>query len=1225
MKASQFLSRLLGAAVLVGVAALPAIAQITTGTVTGTIKDEQGLAVPGATVVLVSETRQTRSAPAITGNSGDFVFPNVSADTYAVEVTMDGFRTTRRGNVAVSGGDRVGVGDLTLSVGGASETVTVTGDAPLIQSQSGERSFRITATEVENLPIGTGRNFATLTALTPGVTGTTTRLGGGGQNNIMMDGVSTMDTGNNGQLLQMNPEAIAEVKVLTAGYQAEYGRSSGLQITAVTKGGSNQFHGSLYGIMRNSDWNSNSWVNQINGTPKQVAKDSDYGYSFGGPVGRPGGDNKLFFFYSQEYRPRTSANILRQFRVPTALERQGDFSQTRDNNGNLFNLIKDPRSTSPCTAANTAGCFQDGGVLGRIPQDRLYQTGINILKLWPEPNITQAPGTNHNLEFLSPQFKTLSYQPAVRVDYQFSSKLRMTGKYTGQKGFRGTTPGTIPGFNDTYNAYPWVHAIATTVDYALGPTTFVEVTYGFSNRRLGQIVVGPNSNRFDAGLGALPQLYPNANIVPDGSYNQSVMEDVAPPFFVNGRAELAPTYSWGNRIGAQPPNLAYPAFLNTNPTQDVSISVTKLLGRHTMKTGFYSNHSRKQQNLNQRNALPFQGQLAFDNDTNNPLDTGFGFANAAVGVYTAYTQQSSFVEGKFVYSQIEGYIQDNWRVNNKLTLDYGVRLTHQQPQYDANGQASNFFLDRYSRSAAPAQYAPGCPNNVFPCEATRQAMNPTTGQLMGPGTAALIGQIVPNTGDLTNGIVRAGDGISKYNYEWPKLAAAPRFGAAYSVKDDQSLVIRGGVGLFYDRPDGDSIYYQSQNPPTSTNQTVRNGQLQTLGAGNAVASLGVPTLINYRYDNPKLPQSVQWNVGTQMVMPFAMAADVSYVGQHASHVHQSFQSNSAININAVDFGAAFLPVNQDPTRAPSAVPGATAYVQELLNPIRGYENIDQQWQSFDRTFHSMQFSLTRRFRDGYSFGANYTLTLSDKGTTGVPVRLQHAADGSYSVRDDQEQFNELMSNPGLQRHIVKANFVWDLPNMDSGSGVGRKITAALANDWQISGILTAGSAAPYDVTVQYQNNGANVNLTGSPDYAPRVVINGDTGSGCSGDRFNQFNTAVFSGPLPGSVGMESGRNYLKGCADHRLDMAIARSFNVGSGRLIQLRMEMYNALNAVIYNSRVTQLQLVSPQNQTIRNSQFLANGDVDPARVRTTAAGFGAVNGAMDMRAIQLQVRFQF
>ena len=133
----------------------------------------------------------------------------------------------------------------------------------------------------------------------------------------MMDGVSTMDTGNNGQLLQMNPEAIAEVKVLTAGYQAEYGRSSGLQITAVTKGGSNQFHGSLYDIMRNSDWNSNSWVNKINGTPKAVAKQSDWGYSFGGPVGRPGGEQQAVLLLLAGVPAAHAANILRQFRVPT--------------------------------------------------------------------------------------------------------------------------------------------------------------------------------------------------------------------------------------------------------------------------------------------------------------------------------------------------------------------------------------------------------------------------------------------------------------------------------------------------------------------------------------------------------------------------------------------------------------------------------------------------------------------------------------------------------------------------------------------------------------------------------------------------------------------------------------------------------------------------------------------------------------------------------------------
>jgi hypothetical protein len=232
------------------VGAVPASAQITTGSVAGSVKDNQGLRVPGATVTLINEARNTRMAPVVSSATGDFVIPNVTAGTYTIEVSMSGFKSLLLNGVSVGGGDRVSVGELTITLGGVSETVMVSGEAPLIQSQSGERSFRVTTAQVENLPIGTARNFSALTSLTPGVTGNTTRLGGGGQNNIMMDGVSTMDTGNNGQLLNMTPEAIAEVKVLTAGYQAEYGRSSGLQITAVTKSGSNTFRGSVYDVLR---------------------------------------------------------------------------------------------------------------------------------------------------------------------------------------------------------------------------------------------------------------------------------------------------------------------------------------------------------------------------------------------------------------------------------------------------------------------------------------------------------------------------------------------------------------------------------------------------------------------------------------------------------------------------------------------------------------------------------------------------------------------------------------------------------------------------------------------------------------------------------------------------------------------------------------------------------------------------------------------------------------
>src|SRR5262249_24047848 len=200
---------------------------------------------------------------------------------------------------------------LTLEPGGTRETVFVVAEAPLLQASSGERSFAITTQQFENLPINRG-NFTSLMVFTPGVVQTgasagATRLGGAGQNNIMMDGISAMDTGNNGQMLNMNVDAIGEVKILTQGYQAAYGRSSGLQITAVTNSGTSQFRGSAYDIQTNSDWDSNSWVNEKNGDPKPKQSTKTLGYTIGGPIGKPGGNNKLFFFYSHEYRPVTTA------------------------------------------------------------------------------------------------------------------------------------------------------------------------------------------------------------------------------------------------------------------------------------------------------------------------------------------------------------------------------------------------------------------------------------------------------------------------------------------------------------------------------------------------------------------------------------------------------------------------------------------------------------------------------------------------------------------------------------------------------------------------------------------------------------------------------------------------------------------------------------------------------------------------------------------------------
>ena len=1247
------------------VVASPVGAQITTGTVTGSVKDPTGAVIPGATVVLISETRGTRSAPAITNETGDYVFPNVTADTYTVEVTLDAFKTVRRAGIAVSGGDRVGIPALTLEPGALAESVTVVGQSPLVETRSGERSYAVTSTQLDNLPVprNNATSFTSFTAFTPGVVAAGasaggTRLGGAGQNNIMMDGISAMDTGNNGQMLNMNIDAIGEVKVLTQGYQAEFGRSSGLQITAVTKSGTNQFRGSAYDIQTNSDWDTNSWVNQKNGDLKPKTSTKTLGYTIGGPVGKPGGNNKLFFFYSHEYRPQTLAinnGIPIRIRVPTALERAGDFSQTRDNNGALFNLIKDPTSTLPCQASNTAGCFQDGGVLGKIPADRLYSVGAALLGRYPLPNLTQLPGMNYNYEVAAPTTDNLIQQPSIRVDYQALSKLRVSGKYSGQRARKLITPGAIQGFTDVQNPYPYITNYGVTVDYQVNNSTFLEGTYGFIRNQLagggsigsiltGGILVNPSANL--ASLPGFPLIYPNAGVVDPRSYAFGVLNDLHPSWFDGTKINLPPAYGWGNRISGNtgdlpgPPNQLYPGYLNINRTQDLAISLTKVSGAHTYKAGFYNNHSFKAQNTGAGGVpnLGFQGYVNFGNDTNNALDTGFGFANAAVGVFTQYLQQSKLIEGSMIYNNTEFYLQDNWKLNSRLTLDYGVRFTHQSPQYDQFLQMSNFFPDQWSLANAPLLYVSGCSNGATVCSGNaRNAVDPRTGQILtAPGaanTAAAIGTVVPGTGSLTNGVLQAGNGIADTSYTWPKLVVGPRFGMAYDLTGSETFVFRAGGGLFFDRPDGNTVFSIPGNPPISTSQDLRNGQLQTLGTG--LSTVGVPAMITFQY-GAQVPSSWQWQAGVQTALPAAMVLDVAYVGNRGFNRLRAFQggSNGAVDLNAVDIGAAFLPQNQDPTLGTSSVPGATAYTTNLLRSLRGFSNINEQETRYWDEYHSIQMSINRRFRNGLAFGTNYTLGLSFKGNTGLQLRLQHAADGTISVRPDQAAYEQLNENLALQRHVIKSYAVWSIPSTPSSFGTVAKY---VLDDWQLSGVLTAGSAAQpltgannqsngrYDLTYQYQNNGLPVNLTGSPDYTPKVVFVGDPGSGCSSNQYAQFNTAAVHGPTYPSVGLESSRNIFGGCADHTVDLAIAKIVRLGGNRNLQFRLDAFNVFNVVVINDRNRNVIFNNPTDQKIQNSQYLPDGSLDPARVTPKTAGFGAATGAQPMRNMQLQIRFAF
>ena len=458
-----------------------------------------------------------------------------------------------------------------------------------------------------------------------------------------------------------------------------------------------------------------------------------------------------------------------------------------------------------------------------------------------------------------------------------------------------TRPGLIPGFTDVLQPYPFITKYPVTANYMLTPSTFLEGTYGFIRNELADgneagILVNDSANRLN-GLAQFPLLYPDAGLVPNDSYAYEVLEDVKPPFWDGTRMNLPPTFSWGGRVGAAPPNQRYPGWLNINRTQDVAISLTKISGRHTIKAGFYNNHSFKAQNVG---GTAFQGAVEFDNDTNNLLDTRFGFANAAVGVFRRYSQGSKFVEGSMLYNNTEFYVQDNWKVNSRLTIDAGVRFTRQQPQYDQFQQMSNFFPELWTAGAAPVLYIAGCSNGAVTCSGnTRNAMNPITGQILtapgSPNTQAAIGTPVPGAGNPLNGIRQAGDGISKYGYTWPTLVVGPRFGVAYDMTGDQTLILRSGGGIFYDRPDGNTAFSIPSNPPIATSVDLRNGQFQNLGQGLSFGP--VPGMTTFQYE-AKVPASAQWQAGFQKTLPWSSVVDVSYVGNHGYNRLGGFQNGN---------------------------------------------------------------------------------------------------------------------------------------------------------------------------------------------------------------------------------------------------------------------------------------------------------------------------------------------
>ena len=597
-------------------------------------------------------------------------------------------------------------------------------------------------------------------------------------------------------------------------------------------------------------------------------------------------------------------------------------------------------------------------------------------------------------------------------------------------------------------------------------------------------------------------------------------------------------------------------------------------------------------------------QYNFVDNTSNPLDSGFGFANAALGVYNQFSQASGYFIGKYRYNNVEFFGQDNWKVTSRLTLDYGMRFYWIQPQYDEDLQTSNFLPNRFSAADAPRLYRPVCIDNAPTCSGSnRRAAEPTA--MVGgfvPSAAntidgAYIGRLVPNSGKLLNGIVQAGAGIENGLYRNRGIHFAPRFGFAYDLKGNQSFVVRGGGGIFYDRPQGNVVFDLLTNPPTTLQPTFFFGQMQTINTGQVL--LAPPALVAYDRGG-KNPTSYAFNLGVQHKLPFEAVLDVSYVGTLGSHLLQRR------NINAPAYGAAYLPGNQDPTIAASAT-GSAALPVDFLRRYQGFGNISYIEPASSSNYHSLQSSLNRRFSKGLLLGVTHTWSKA-LGTQGADLP------GITSFGAPRIDNNNRTANYGPQdfdrRHNFNVNWVYELPKVTENP-----LLAYGLNNWQVSGIYRYQTGAPYNVGYTIPGL-SGYGVTGTQqNEGGRIALIGNPGSGASGNPYRQFNVDAFTTPGLGSNGLESGRNFLYRAPINSWDISLSKNFRIKERTRVELRLDTFNTLNHTQFDGINSTLNVTSLTNRTPTNL----------ASETGNKNGFGAVTSVRPPRNMQISARFQF
>ncbi len=1206
-------------------AASAILGQSTSGTITGIVKDGSGAIVVGATIRVDNAAiglRQTASTLA----NGEFVIPNLPPGAYSLEAEAGGFKKTRQTGITLSPGDRLSVGQIALELGATTDSVTVSAEAGELQlkSESGERSDLITNRQIKDLALN-GRNPFDLLKTIPGIASnvngqvsSTSGLsdfsvngGRGNQHEMSIDGSSNVDTGSNGSVhVTVNPDAISEVKILGSNYQAEYGKAAGGTVSFLTKSGTQQFHGSGRFFHRNEGLNANDFFRNAEGSnpdgsakqPRTLYRYNYFGYDLGGPLYIPGkfnkDRNKLFFYVNQEfYRQLVPATSTRNIRVPTAAELTGDFSKTTDGSGNRV-YIKDPLLSGTCSASSQQACFA-GNV---IPLSRINANGQSLLKVLPAANFDGGSQFNYTSALSSTYPRR---EDILRIDYNISDRTRLAGRY-----IHNNENQTVPygaqaaqtNFPLTNWAYPRTGLNASfTLTHTFSPTLVNEFIFGPSNNDLLISDISGGALRTNTGV-KVPELYPNAN--PDG---------------------YVPGLSFSGVAGQTFPTVTFNGVTwhNSNWTLNFIDNLTKVLSRHTLKTGIFVQNNRKDQDSLQ---APANGAFVFSNNANNPLNSGHPYANALLGNYDQYRQSSRRITALLRYLTVESYVQDTWKVNQRFTLDYGIRLAYLQPQHDAQAQLGYFNPALYDAAKAARLYEPILVGGQT--RAVDPANRPTAPTINNTLPSNYVALIVPGSSTLGNGIGQESKGYPGGGQDVSKILWAPRLGFAYDLFGKGKTVVRGGFGISYDRIGGNFTNNSIANPPNVLQPTLYFGQINDIQAGNGV---NAPSNVTGTPRDGKIPNVYSYSIGIQQAIGFKTVFDIAYVGTLSRHL------GVVRDLNASAYGSTFQAANQDPTKfangvVPAVEPGLpSAYSQagysfsganakrvEFLRLYPDYGTIANREFSGTSNYNALQVSLNRRLSTNLTFGVSYCwsklLTTANNDTETVSTFDTRGHDYRLGTFD--------------RTQIFVANYVYDLPSVSKHLG-GNKLLKLLLDDYQVSGITAFSSGPPAELGFTIQGVTASQRVTGSYTEAPRLLMVGSPTSGANG---LQVDPKAFAVPAIGSQGYGS-RTYLRNPGISNFDISLFKNVPLGGDkrRYIQLRLELFNAFNHTQFSSVNQGVQLTTATGavgNAVFNSwdQLTITNNLRPAGSSMPLGRFfGEYNSARDPRIVQLGAKFYF